>query len=152
MSMEIQAALDAGDETDSFLQMTDVVFDREAEFGFDALKEIEQTIFCIDGLLREVENGGFVQFFYRESGAYAIDTLAALERIKAKESAHILNILIDLFPNRLIPADEEERDALMETIEEEHADVLTQLEDEFHDVGENLVGLTLSYVQRNLKA
>ncbi len=29
--MEIQAALDVADETDSFLQITDVIYDKESE-------------------------------------------------------------------------------------------------------------------------
>ncbi len=82
--MEIQAALDVADETDSFLQITDVIYEKESEAGYDALTESEKTVFCIDGLLREMENGGFVQFFHHDVGALAADTLESLERIKAK--------------------------------------------------------------------
>ena len=39
--MEIQAALDVADETDSFLQITDVIYDK-AENGYDSLNEAEK--------------------------------------------------------------------------------------------------------------
>ncbi len=152
MSMEIQAALDLADETDSFLQLTDVVYDKETEVGYDSLTELEKTIFCIDGLLREMENGGFAQFFRQEAGAYSDDTLDALERIKAKESAALLRKMLNYFSDGKAPTDEDDRLDALNQIEDEHADDISALDDRFYDAGENLVGLTLLYVQKNLKA
>src|SRR5690606_23657558 len=107
MSMEIQAALEMADETDSFLQITDVVYEKEAEVGYDRLKETEKTIYCIDGLLREMENGGFVQFFRQQAGNYSEDTLIALESIKARESYAFLKEMLDYFPDSKPPTDED---------------------------------------------
>ena len=149
--MEIQAALDVGDETDSFLQITDVIYDKAADLGYDALKDAEKAIFCIDGLLREMENGGFVQFFRQEAGAHSHDTLDALERIKARESHAVLSAMLDFFPNRQVPTDEDERTDEFDKIESERGDEITELDDRFHDSGENLIALTLLYVQKNLK-
>ena len=96
-----------------------------------------------------MENGGFVQFVHHEAGAKAEDTLEALERIKAPVSAGLLDQIVDLFPDRNIPSDEDDRiDAF--DIESEHADKITALDDRF-DSGENLVGLTLRFVQKNLR-
>lgn len=150
MSMEIQAALDLGDETDSFLQITDVVYDKEAEVGYAALKPLEKTIYCIDSLLREMENGGFVQFFRQDSAALTDDTLLALEQVKAKITAELLQKIINFFPNGQVPTDEDERDTQFEQIETDNGDEISELDDRFYDSGENLVGLTLSYVQRSL--
>lgn len=151
MSMEIQAALDVGDETDSFLQLTDAIYDKEAEVGYAALKPLEQVVFCMDGLLKEMENGGFTQFFRQEAGKYAADTLNALEQIKAKTSAALLAQVLDFFPNGEAPSDEDERVELFDQIESEHGDEISDLDDRFYDSGENLVAMTLLYVQRNLK-
>ncbi len=149
--MEIQAALDVADETDSFLQITDVIYDKESDAGYDALTEAEKTVYCIDSLLREMENGGFVQFFHHEVGALAEDTLESLERIKAKGTFDLMNRMLDLFDNRQVPADEDERIEAFDQIESEHADLIAELDDRFYDVGENLVELTLRFVQKNLK-
>lgn len=149
--MEIQAALDVADETDSFLQITDVIYDKEAESGFEALTDAEKTVFCIDNLLKEMENGGFVQFIHHETGAYTEETLEALERIKAKGTYSLLERLIALFDGQKIPKDEDERIQMFDHIESEHADDIAELDDRFYDVGENLVGLTLLFVSKNLK-
>lgn len=149
--MEIQAALDVADETDSFLQITDVIYDKESEVGYENLTDAEKTVFCIDHLLREMENGGFSQFFNHESGALAEDTLESLERIKAKETYSVLNRMLDFFADRYVPADEDERIELFDHIESEHADEISELDDRFYDSGENLVALTLLFVQKNLK-
>ncbi|MCD8520982.1 MAG: DMP19 family protein [Saccharospirillaceae bacterium] len=149
--MEIQAALDVADETDSFLQITDVIYDKEADSGFEALTDAEKTVFCIDMLLKEMENGGFVQFIHHEAGAYAEETLEALERIKAKGTHAVLERFLDLFDGEKIPRDEDERVEMFDQIESEHADEIAELDDRFYDVGENLVGLTLLFVSKNLK-
>ena len=149
--MEIQAALDVADETDSFLQITDVIYDKESEVGYDALNDAEKTVYCIDQLLREMENGGFVQFFHHEAGSRAEDTLVALERIKAKASVALFDQVLDFFPGRAVPSDEDDRTDLFDQIESEHADDIAALDDRFYDSGENLVEMTLRYVQRNLR-
>lgn len=149
--MEIQAALDVADETDSFLQITDVIYDKEAESGFEALSDAEKTVFCIDNLLKEMENGGFAQFIHHEAGAYAEETLEALERVKAKGIHSVLERFLDFFDGKKIPKDEDERIELFDQIETEHADEIAELDDRFYDVGENLVGLTLLFVSKNLK-
>ena len=149
--MEIQAALDVADETDSFLQITDVIYDKEADEGYQALSPAEKVVFCIDHLLREMENGGFVQFIHHDAGANTEDTLLALESIKAKESFSLLDKLVDFFDGRKVPVDEDERIDLFDQIESEHADDIAQLDDRFYDAGENLVELTLKFVAKNLK-
>lgn len=151
MSMEIQAALDAGDETDSFLQITDVIYDKESELGYDQLRPVEKVVYCIDGLLREMENGGFAQFFRQQAGAFAEDTLIALEQIKAKTSLSLLKQIVDLFPNGQVPVDDDERDEVFDQIESDNGDEIIEYDDRFYDSGENLVGLTLHFVQKNLK-
>jgi len=151
MNMEIQAALDVADETDSFLQITDVIYDKETGSGFEALTDAEKAVFCIDNLLKEMENGGFVQFIHHDVGAYAEETLEALEKIKAKGTHALLARLIDLFDGQKIPKDEDERIEIFDHIESEHADEIAELDDRFYDVGENLVELTLLFVSKNLK-
>jgi len=88
---------------------------------------------------------------HHEAGAKAEDTLEALERIKAPVSAGLLDQIIALFPDRAIPADEDERIDAFDQIESDHADEIAALDDRFYDSGENLVGLTLRWVQKNLR-
>ncbi len=151
MNVEIQAALEVADETDSFLQITDVIYDKEAEQGYSALSDAEKTVFCIDGLLREMENGGFSQFFHHDVGALAHDTLESLERIKARDTHALLEKLVAMFPDATVPKDEDERVDQFDQIESEHADEVSALDDRFYDVSDGLVAQTLQFVSKNLK-
>jgi hypothetical protein len=149
MNMEIQAALEVADETDAFLQITDVIFDREAEMGYPNLTRGEKTVYCIDCLSREMENGGFAQLFHHDTGALSADMLEALELIRAKNSYDVVLQVVNFFPNGDIPADEDERIEIFDQISSELVDEIAECDDRFHDAGENLVELTLKYVAKN---
>ena len=149
MNMEIQAALEVADETDAFLQITDVIFDREAEMGYPNLTRGEKTVYCIDCLSREMENGGFAQLFHHDTGALSADMLEALELIRAKNSYDVVLQVVNLFPNGDIPVDEDERIEIFDQISSELVDEIAECDDRFHDAGENLVELTLKYVAKN---
>ncbi len=149
MNMEIQAALEVADETDAFLQITDVIFDREAEMGYPNLTRGEKTVYCIDCLSREMENGGFAQLFHHDTGALSADMLEALELIRAKNSYDVVLQVVNFFPNGDIPTDEDERIEIFDQISSELVDEIAECDDRFHDAGENLVELTLKYVAKN---
>lgn len=150
MNMEIQAALEAVDETDAFLQITDVIFDREAEIGYKDLSGAEKSIYCIDSLSREMENGGFGQLFHHDSGALINDMLEALEKIRAKSTHAVVQKMVDFFPNSEVPDDEEERIDTFDHLASDLVDEIAQCDDLFHDTGENLVELTLKFVAKNV--
>ena len=150
MNLEIQAALEVADETDAFLQITDVIFDREAEIGYDKLSSAEKTIYCIDSLSREMDNGGFSQLFHHDTGALCGDIIVALESIRAKNSLAVVQEVVNFFPDGQVPEDEDEREQAFEKISNEWFDEIAQCDDRFHDAGENLVALTLVFVTKNL--
>ncbi len=150
MNMEIQAALEVADETDAFLQITDVIFDKKAELGYSNLNAAEKTIYCIDCLSREMENGGFGQLFHHDSGALANDMLEALEKIRAKNTHKIVQQIVDYFPAGEVPSDEEKRIDTFDQLASELVDEIASCDDRFHDAGENLVELTLKFVAKNV--
>ncbi len=150
MNMEIQAALDVADETDAFLQITDVIFDREAEIGYDDLSRAEKTVYCIDSLSREMENGGFGQLFHHDAGALCVDMLEALEHIRAKNTLSVVQQIVNFFPNGEVPKDEEERMDTFDQLASELVDEIADCDDRFHDAGENLIELTLKFVAKNI--
>ncbi len=150
MNMEIQAALDVADETDAFLQITDVVYDRQAEVGYESLTGAEKTIYCIDSLSREMENGGFGQLFHHDAGAICLDMLESLDKIRAKKSHAVVQQMVNFFPNGIVPADEEERLNTFDQLASELVDEIAECDDQFYDSGENLIELTLKFVAKNL--
>jgi hypothetical protein len=148
--MEIQAALDVADETDAFLQITDVIFDREAELGFDNLTGAEKSVYCIDSLSREMENGGFGQLFHHDTGGLCLYMLESLEQIRAKNTHGVLQQMVNFFPNGEIPTDEAKRIETFDQLASELVDEIAECDDKFHNTGENLIELTLKYVAKNL--
>lgn len=151
MNMEIQAALEVADETDAFLQITDVIFDKKAELGYSDLSAAEKSVYCIDCLSREMENGGFGQLFHHDSGALIQDMLEALEKIRAKRTLAVVKQVVDYFPNSDVPSDEDERMEVFDLLASELVDEIAKCDDRFHGAGENLVELTLKFVTKNLK-
>lgn len=152
MNMEIQAALDVADETDSFLQITDVIYNKETELGFDQLNDAEQTVYCMDSLLRELENGGFAQFFHHDSGQFWQQTSKSLERIRSKNVHAIFNQIVELFDAGKVPADQDQRIEAFDKIESNNPDRIAELDGNFYKQDENLVALTLKFVAKEIKS
>lgn len=150
MNVEIQAALSVADETDSFLQITDIIYTKESEQGYSSLNVAEQTVFLLDQFLKEMENGGFCVFIRHETGALCEATLDALERIKAKKSHALLQQVLGLFKQPL-HTDEDERAEQLENVQSDYYDELNELDEQYYDADENLVFLTLKYVSAHIK-
>ncbi|MGK0475051.1 MAG: hypothetical protein ACJAYV_000702 [Oleispira sp.] len=150
MNLEIQAALEVADETDAFLQITDVIFNKKADIGYADLSPAEKSVYCIDSLSREMENGGFGQLFHHDSGALIQDMLKALEDIRAKNTYRIVRKIVDYFPDSDVPSDEDERMKVFDSLAAEKVDEIAECDDHFHDVGENLIELTLNFVAKNV--
>ncbi len=90
----------------------------------EILSEVELTILAIEAFEREINNGGFSQFFYNSSVEYAPIIVNCLSNIGcnelaalAQQSINILNIESldpDLIEQRMDPDDEELEEALGE--------------------------------------
>jgi hypothetical protein len=142
MNLEIQAALEVADETDAFLQITDVIFNKKADIGYADLSPAEKSVYCIDS--------GFGQLFHHDSGALIQDMLKALEDIRAKNTYRIVRKIVDYFPDSDVPSDEDERMKVFDSLAAEKVDEIAECDDHFHDVGENLIELTLNFVAKNV--
>jgi hypothetical protein len=149
MNMEIQAALELADETDAFLRITDVIYDKKAEIGYADLSPAEKSVYCIDSVSREMENGGFGQFFHHDAGALTQDILEALEKIRAKNTHAVVQQMVNYFPGSEVPSDEEKRMSAFDQLASELVDEIAECDDRFYDAGENLVELTLKFVAKN---
>ncbi|MGK0250045.1 MAG: hypothetical protein ACI910_002813 [Oleispira sp.] len=151
MNMEIQVALEVADETDAFLQITDVIFNKKNNIGYADLSAAEKSVYCIDSLSREMENGGFGQLFHHDSGALIQDMLEALVKVRAKNTYNIVRQIVDYFPSSSVPSDENERMEAFDSLAAERVNEIAECDDRFHKVGENLIELTLKFVAKNVR-
>ncbi|MGY0216354.1 DMP19 family protein [Endozoicomonadaceae bacterium StTr2] len=85
--------------------------------GFDGLTEAEKTYFAVNILVGEVYNGGFDQYFNNSSGSqyrfaeYGLVQLGATHSLKLLRKAKQ-----SLFENHPVPADQAQRQILIEKI------------------------------------
>ena len=107
----------------AFEQAVDQKAERE---GSDSLSDVEKIILAVEALEREVNNGGFSQFFINSSREYAPMIVEALLRIGCKETAALareavealhLPSLTDQAINAAMQEDDEVRDKELSRID-----------------------------------
>jgi hypothetical protein len=71
----------------------------------DKLTEPQKQFYYNQSLEREINNGGFNQYFINPSGDFAHQTIQSLKAIGANTTADILQKAIDQFPDKKVPQD-----------------------------------------------
>ncbi|MDH4472931.1 MAG: DMP19 family protein [Fluviicola sp.] len=113
----------------------------------DTLTEPQKLFYYIQCLEREVNNGGFNQYFINSSGEYAHQTIESLKRIGANTTADILQKAIDQFPEKKVPQDRDERNELVEQIEATANEVWNELDQQFYEYADDLNALNINFVK-----
>jgi hypothetical protein len=115
----------------------------------EKLTHPQKIFFFNQSFEKEINNGGFSQYFLNSSGDFATETIESLKLIGAHQTAAILQRAVDEFPNGHVPKNRRERIALLEDIEEAASKVWQMLEQKFYKYEENLNALNLRYVRQN---
>lgn len=140
MQKYVKEFLKTKGELNLLLAVGDEIHKKYYETGFKALTQSEQVIFCMLGLEREVNNGGFDQFFLNSSGEYKDETLDSLRRIGASYTASILEEAIRIVEEPNPPGMKEDK----------HKDIqyekLNDLDNKFYEYKEDLLGLQLQFI------
>jgi hypothetical protein len=113
------------------------------------LTEPQKNFYFNQNLEREINNGGFNQFFYNSSGDFAHETLTSLRTIGANKTADILQQAIDQFPDSTVPKDRAKRQEILEQIENTADEVWEQLDQAFYKYEDNLYNLNIEYIKQN---
>jgi hypothetical protein len=129
------------------IALSDLVFPRWDRDGYEALTPAEQIAYCIDALEREVNNGGFRQFFENSSGDTAMETIASLEAIGAKRVAKLVRRAIAVFPGAVAPRDRDTRSALIDELSDTQTEAWETLDGEFYTYPDDLTRLLRRYVE-----
>jgi Domain of unknown function (DUF4375) len=98
---------------------------------------------------REVNNGGFDQYFKNSSGRYANDTIDTLKLVGANKTAKILESAIEIFPEQIVPIDDELRDKIYEQIKDMASELWGDLDQQFFKYEDNLNKLNMEFVKNN---
>ena len=138
-------------DTDKLIMDLDTYLCELSSYGneLEKLTEPEKTFYYNQYLEKEINNGGFNQYFYNSSGDFAHQTLISLRQINAIKTADILQLAIDQFPNSIVAKDRSERQEILETIEEKADEVWEQLDKRFLEYEDNLYDLNIEFIKQN---
>lgn len=114
----------------------------------EKLTEPQKTFYFNQYLEKEINNGGFNQYFYNSSGDFAHQTIISLRQINANKTADILQLAIDQFPNSTVPKEHSVRQEILEKIEVEANETWEQLDKRFLEYEDNLYDLNIEFIKQ----
>ena len=110
-----------------------------------SLSEEEHIVLAIEALEREVNNGGYQQFFQNESREYAPMIVQALARIGCPRTAAITQQAIDALHLPNLTAG-----AIESALGEEDSEAgLDDCDDLYYNTGENIAAQLLAFIRMN---
>jgi hypothetical protein len=152
MKVDIAVLLASDDVTGAIIAL-DEDLARLCEWGdaMERLSKPQQYFRLNQNLEREVNNGGFDQYFFNSSGDFAHETLVALDAIQAPITSSLLSQAMSEFPGGLVPKDTDARRSLMlELWPDSSNPVWEALDERFCKYEENLNLFNISYVRAHV--
>ena len=121
--------------------------DDYADSYHQEMSDTDRIPFAIFWLLAEVNNGGFDRYLYNGTGAIAANTLVQLEKIGAIKAAELLREALSFFPDSKPSHDTTTRRQQLEAFTVEQQERLSELDDLFYALEEDLNALAAKYLQ-----
>lgn len=117
----------------------------------EKLSDEEKVIVYIEELEREVNNGGFSQFFSNSSGDYTEEVIQSLRKIDSVKFLRLVESAKSQFPNSFVPVGRAERQQILEEIENNASETWDRLDSEFYQYEEDIYALMIGYIERNVE-
>ena len=111
-----------------------ILLDKEERKGLASFSRAERYVYAVEGMVREVNNGGWRQFFSNSSGALASDLVPALEAIGSTKNLSIARRALQIFGKGIDDGENNPWEAL---------------EGEFYENPEDLEAMMLEFIARN---
>ncbi|MEZ4817521.1 MAG: DMP19 family protein [Flavobacteriaceae bacterium] len=136
---------------DRIIMEIDSYLNKKSQYGdiIEELNSSQRTFLFVENLEREINNGGFNQFYFNSSGDYSLETIDALLEIGAKRTAEIVKIANSEFKNGIVPKKRTKRQEELELIEEKAQENWNRCDSEFYEYKDNLSDLLIAYVLKN---
>jgi hypothetical protein len=119
--------------------------------NLSALSYPQKVLYFNQELEREVNNGGFWQYFRNTSGNFANDTIKTLRDIDANKTSKILESAIEMFPDKKVPTDKDLRNRIIDDIEDDAKEKWNELDKQFFKYEDNLNKLNIEFVRKNIR-
>ena len=150
MKLDINKLINTNDINESIIELDNYICEL-CDYGekLDLLNVYQKNFYVNQNLEREVNNGGFNQFFINSSGNFAHETIDSLRIIGANKTAKIVQKANDQFPNKKVPKDRTERQEVLEQIEDFANDIWEELDQKFFEYEDDLNSLNMDYIKMN---
>ena len=144
----ITTLLDSGDSTSTVIEL-DNYLSQLCEYGgrMENLSAPQRVFYLNQNLEREVNNGGFHQFFFNSSGDNADETVRTLEAIGAVKTAQLVRRAMGRFPGGEVPRDQDQRQLLM--VDNLSNRAFEELDGEFFAYEDPLTDLNFEWIRKN---
>jgi hypothetical protein len=134
--------------TDSLVLAFEQAMDQKAaRVGDDKLTDEERIILAVEALEREVNNGGYSQFFVNSSREYAPIIVDALRRIGCPNTAEITQKAMKILQENPMTDEEIENGTWEENEEREEA--LRECDDLYYEGPENIEERLFAFIKVN---
>jgi hypothetical protein len=120
---------------------------KSVRVGDDRLTIEERVILAVEALEREVNNGGYDQFFINSSRGYAPIIVDALRRIGCPRTAEITQRAVAIMQR--FPISDEEIDGLEMEENEERQSVLEECDASYFEASEDIAESLFAYIKAN---
>ena len=149
-SLDLDSILALDDDLKLVIQM-DQYLNKITNYGetLDNLTQPQKNVIFIENLEREINNGGFNQFYFNSSGDYSHETIDALSAIGANKTAEIVRKANFMYPNNKVPKDREERINILLEIEKEANPIWEEADQQFYKYEDDLATLLAKYIREN---
>jgi hypothetical protein len=148
--LNINKLINSDDINGSIVKVDDYVCNL-CEFGvkLDLLSDPQKIFYYIQSCRRELNSGGFSQFYYNPSGDFAHETYYSLRITGAYKTADIVRRANDQFPVRVVPKDRSERQKILEQIHDSSNEVWKDLDQRFLAYEEDLNTFNFEFIKKN---
>jgi hypothetical protein len=141
-------ALERTHRIDSLVLAFEQAMDQKAAREGDLqLTKEERTILAIEALEREVNNGGYGQFFVNSSREYTPIIVESLRRIGCPRTAEITQRAVDIV--KQIPITKEERENGTWMDNDDRSDVLCECDNLYFERPENIEESLFAFIKAN---
>jgi len=140
------AGLEGEYRTDSLvLAFEQAIGQKAARQGDENITTEERVVLVVEALEREVNNGGYSQFFQNSSPEFVSMVVDSLLRIGCPKTAQITQKAVDILglPNLSTASIE----TAMATDNDERDDQLNQCDDAYHTTAEDIAGRLFSFIK-----
>ena len=145
---DLEKLLAAQDINNSIIELDNYIAELSS-WGeeLDNLTRPQRTFYLNQNLERELNNGGFRQFFSNSSGEYAHETIGSLQSIGAIATAKLLQDAIRMFPGNSVPKNIVERQQKVMEIDNGNT-LWADVDKDFFRYDEDLNVLNIEYVRK----